>query len=53
MDREVANRVLHSLKGQTWYLDQPWIGTALVVPDVPVEEKERVARALATWPLKG
>ena len=50
VDRDIADRVLHSLKGQTWYLDQPWIGTALVGPNVPVEEKEMVARALATTP---
>ena len=49
-DVEVADRVLHNLKGQTWYLDQPWIVTALVGPDVPEEEKEMVARTLATTP---
>ena len=50
VDSEIASRVLQSLTGQTWYLDQPWIVTALVGPDVPAEEKEEVARSLAATP---
>ena len=50
VDNGIASRVLQSLTGQTWYLDQPWIVTALVGPDVPAEEKEAVARSLAATP---
>ena len=49
-DQAIADRVLHSLKGQSWYLDEPWLATALVGPDVPRQEKEAIARALAGTP---
>ena len=50
IDPEVAARVLQSLTGQAWYLDPPWIVTALVGHAVPVEEKEKIARTLAATP---
>ena len=50
VDSGIASRVLQSLTGQTWYLDQPWMVTALVGPDVPAEEKEAVARSLVATP---
>ena len=50
VDQEVAERVLKSLTGQTWYLDQPWIITALLGDAVPEEEKEKIARTLADTP---
>ena len=49
-DRPIADRVLHSLKGQSWYLDQPWLVTALLGRNVPVEEKCKVAMALHATP---
>ena len=48
--QEVAERVLKSLTGHTWYLDQPWIATALLGNAVPEEEKEKIARTLADTP---
>ena len=50
VDHEVAERVLKLLTGQTWYLDQPWIITALLGDAVPEEEKENIARTLADTP---
>ena len=50
VDSGIASRVLQSQTGKTWYLDQSWIVTALVGPDVPAEEKEAVARSLAATP---
>ena len=47
VDEEVGERVLHSLKGQTWYLDESWIPSVLVSDDVPMVERESVARMLA------
>ena len=49
-DQDIADRVLHSLKGQSWYLDETCLVTALVGPDVPSKEKEAIARALAATP---
>ena len=46
VDQEVAERVLKSLTGQTWYLDQPWIITAWLGDAMP----EKIARTLADTP---
>ena len=49
-DQPIAERVLFSLRRQTWYLDEPWLITALVGREVPVEEKTRLAKALFRTP---
>ena len=49
-DQAIADRVLHSLKCQTWYLNQPWLVTALVGREVPVEEKAKIVLALYSTP---